>query len=307
MLDYSHVKKSERMKMTNNMALQLTAQIPSPIGSFDAYVRRVREIPLLSAEEEYDLAVRLQEAGDLVAAQRLVLSHLRYVLHVARGYLGYGLPLADLVQEGTVGLMKAVKRFKPERGVRLVSFAVHWIKSEIHEFVIKNWRIVKIATTKAQRKLFFNLRGAKRRLGWSSREEVAHIAEELGVDSKEVYRMEARLTARDDSLDQLTSGEEDANQPVRWSLREALKDGATDPALAIENENWEGQVDGRLYAALQQLDGRSQKIIERRWLQADKATLQLLGEQYGVSPERIRQLEKIAFKKLRTYLAEFVV
>lgn len=274
-----------------------------PISGLDSYIQQVNEIPLLTQEEEYNLANKLKIEGDLQAAQKLVLAHLRYVLRVARGYLGYGLPLADLVQEGTIGLMKAVKRFDPALGVRLVSFAVHWIKAEIHEYVLKNWRIVKIATTKSQRKLFFNLRKAKKRLGWCTREEVQALANDLGVCPTEVRRMEERLNARDMSFDlpvEEESGQSHALVPVEY-----LEDAASNPASQLEAKNWETYTEDHLKAALQKLDPRSQDILKKRFLlEADhnKATLQTLAIDYNVSPERIRQLEKNALLKLKTAL-----
>lgn len=278
-------------------ALQL-AQIHLPIGSLEAYIQRVNSIPYLSPEEEYDLAIRFQEQGDLQAAQKLVLAHLRYVARVARGYMGYGLPLADLIQEGTVGLMKAVKRFDPTVGVRLVSFAVHWIKAEMHEFILRNWRIVKVATTKAQRKLFFNLRGAKKRLGWSSQEEVEALASDLGVSAVEVRRMEERLNARDMQFDSPLEDNNRESQAKTLVPAEYLED-ARSPEHYVESENWDTHTANLFSAAFQQLDPRSQDIVKKRWLSEKKLTLQDLAEAYQVSPERIRQLEKNAIDKLK--------
>jgi RNA polymerase sigma-32 factor len=273
-----------------------------PIGSIEAYIQRVNDVPMLTQEEEMALAERLQEKGDLQAAQRLVLAHLRYVVKVARGYKGYGLPMNDLIQEGTVGLMKAVKRFNPKMGVRLVSFAVHWIKAEMHEYVLKNWRIVKIATTKAQRKLFFNLRSAKKRLGWSSSEEVEAIAKDLGVTVSEVRCMEERLNAKDAAFDHPANDDSDSHALVP---SEYLEDAKANPALQIESQNWGDVAEDNLRIALTQLDARSQDILEKRWLQEDnKATLQDLATTYQVSPERIRQLEKNAMAKLREAMEE---
>lgn len=272
-----------------------------PIGNLDAYISRVNQMPMLSAEEEYDCALRFQENGDVEGARRLVLAHLRYVVRVARGYLGYGLPLGDLIQEGNVGLMKAVKRFDPTMGVRLVSFAVHWIKSEIHEFVLHNWRIVKVATTKAQRKLFFNLRHMKKRLGWLHHEEVDDIARDLGVTREDVLVMEQRLNAMDAPFDASDADEDDTSYktaPARY-----LQAANSDPAQLIEQEDSGSQSSEKLHLALAQLDERSQDILQQRWLLDDKAiTLHVLAEKYGVSAERVRQLEKNAMKKLREYM-----
>lgn len=272
-----------------------------PIGSLDAYIQRVNQIPMLSAEEERECAERFHQDGDLDAARRLVLAHLRYVVRVARGYMGYGLPLNDLIQEGNIGLMKAVKRFDPEMGVRLVSFAVHWIKAEIHEFVLRNWRIVKIATTKAQRKLFFNLRQMKNRLGWFSSEEVDEVAKDLGVSREDVLVMEQRLNAMDSSFDASVSEEDDESfkAPSQY-----LYDANNDPALLIEKERTGELGREQLFFALERLDERSQDILQQRWLAENKATLHDLADKYGVSAERVRQLEKNAMKKLRDYMEE---
>ncbi|MDP3562514.1 MAG: RNA polymerase sigma factor RpoH [Legionellaceae bacterium] len=280
--------------------LQLSA-MNLPIGSLDAYIQRVNQIPLLTAEEEYNFAERMQEHGDLEAARSLVLAHLRYVVSVARGYLGYGLPLSDLIQEGNVGLMKAVKRFNPKMGVRLVSFAVHWIKSEIHEFVIQNWRIVKIATTKAQRKLFFNLRQMKKRLGWASHDEINEIATSLRVKPEEVLEMERRLNAMDEAYDATAVDDDDSFQKA--APADYLHDKGTNPAYIYEQENTDANQHERLHFALACLDDRSQDILQQRWLNDDKAiTLHQLAEKYGVSAERVRQLEKNAMKKLRQHM-----
>ena len=272
-----------------------------PIGSIDAYIHRVNQIPMLSAEEETDFASRFREDGNPEWARQLVLAHLRYVVRVARGYMGYGLPLGDLIQEGNVGLMKAVKRFDPAMGVRLVSFAVHWIKSEIHEFVLHNWRIVKVATTKAQRKLFFNLRKMKTRLGWFSHEEVNAVAQDLGVTPKDVLVMERRLNAMDTPYDAYDSDDDDASfqaSPSRW-----LHDVSNDPAYLVEQADSGTQNTELLYLAMAQLDQRSQDILQQRWLAGEKAvTLHALAEHYGVSAERVRQLEKNAMKKLRQHM-----
>lgn len=270
-----------------------------PISSLEAYISYVNQIPLLSQQEESDLATRLQTQSDLEAAKRLVLSHARYVVRIARGYLGYGLPLNDLIQEGNIGLMKAVKRFDPTVGVRLVTFAVHWIKSEIHEFILRNWRIVKVATTKAQRKLFFNLRSAKKRLGWFTQEEVNAVAKDLGVKPEVVYEMEMRLNSSDASFDGHEGDEEDDHALVPANF---LADNRYNPAQQLEAANWLEQSGTDLHAALNQLDERSQEILQSRWLDDQKATLQELADKYQVSAERIRQLEKNAMQKLKQAL-----
>ncbi|MDF1677453.1 MAG: RNA polymerase sigma factor RpoH [Legionellaceae bacterium] len=284
-----------------NLPMQLESA-HLPIGGVDAYIHQANQLPLLTPEEEHEYARRFHEEGDIDSARQLVLAHLRYVVRVARGYLGYGLPLNDLIQEGNVGLMKAVKRFDPSLGVRLVSFAVHWIKSEIHEFVIKNWRIVKIATTKAQRKLFFNLRQMKKRLGWCSQEEIHAVAEDLGVTPKDVQVMEMRLNAMDaawdgdDSDDEFSAGYQFT--PARY-----LGDANADPARIIEQEDDELQDGEKLHLAITRLDTRSQDILKQRWLQDEKGmTLHALAEKYDISAERVRQLEKSAMKKVRDFL-----
>ncbi|AMG03134.1 MULTISPECIES: RNA polymerase sigma factor RpoH [Vibrio] len=272
--------------------------------SLDSYIRSVNGYPMLSADEERELAERLHYKGDIDAAKGLILSHLRFVVHVARGYSGYGLPMADLVQEGNIGLMKAVKRFNPEMGVRLVSFAVHWIKAEIHEYVLRNWRIVKIATTKAQRKLFFNLRKSKKRLGWFNNGEVETVARELGVEPSEVREMESRLAAQDAAFEM--SAEDDENGMAYTAPVLYLEDKHSDLADNLEAENWEAHTTQRLSMALASLDERSQHIVRARWLDDDnKTTLQDLAEMYGVSAERIRQLEKNAMRKLKEAVGEF--
>ena len=286
----------------SSTALALSPQslaLTGPIGSVEAYIERVSSIPMLSREEELELARRFREEDDLEAARTLVLSHLRFVVHIARGYLGYGLPVGDLIQEGNIGLMKAVKRFDPAVGVRLVSFAVHWIRAEIHEFVIRNWRLVRIATTKAQRKLFFNLRRMKKNLSWLSDEETRAVAEELGVDAREVRDMELRLSARDLSFDPAPDTDEGA--PYSPSLY--LPAPESDPAVAVEREQWDGAVAESLAGAIDTLDPRSREIVRARWLAEEKRTLQDLADQYGVSAERIRQIESAALGKLRTALA----
>ena len=275
--------------------------IPSAIGSLDAYIGAVHRIPVLSLEDEQALARRYRDEGDLEAARELVLSHLRFVVHVARGYSGYGLQLGDLIQEGNIGLMKAVKRFDPDLGVRLVSFAVHWIRAEIHEFILKNWRIVKVATTKAQRKLFFNLRKAKTRLGWMNAAEVSAVAKDLNVSEREVLEMEARLSGRDIGFD-APSDEDDEHAPPSPAAYLVAHD--EDPSQAYERQDSEGHKLDLLRDGLASLDARSRDIIARRWLDEDsKVTLQELADEYGVSAERIRQIEANAMKKMRALLA----
>ena len=271
-----------------------------PQGSLEGYIQAVNSIPVLSAEEERELAMRLQQGGDLEAARQLVMSHLRFVVHVAKSYSGYGLPQADLVQEGNIGLMKAVKRFDPSVGVRLLSFAVHWIKAEIHEYVLRNWRMVKVATTKAQRKLFFNLRKSKKRLGWLNHEEVQAVAADLGVSAADVTEMEARMSNYDQAFDLVGDDEDEGGfAPVHY-----LEDKSSDLAATIENDNWDSHAARRLSAAMATLDERSQHIIRARWLDEEsKTTLQELADNYGVSAERVRQLEKNALKKLKDAMA----
>jgi len=272
----------------------------APGANLPAYIQAVSGIAVLSAERERELAERLFYEECVDSARELVLAHLRFVVHIARSYSGYGLAEADLIQEGNVGLMKAVKRFDPNKGVRLVSFAVHWIKAEMHEYILRNWRIVKVATTKAQRKLFFNLRSQKKSLGWLSAEETRAIAADLGVDEAEVTRMEGRLASRDVAFDAPTdSDEEDAWQAPQYFLT----DGQTDPGQLVEAEDFAHDSSARLHAALTELDDRSRDILERRWLADDKATLHELAAEYEVSAERIRQLEANAMKKLRTAMA----
>jgi RNA polymerase sigma-32 factor len=270
--------------------------LAGPIGSFDAYVDTVSRIPVLSREEELVLANRFHGENDLEAARQLVLSHLRFVMHIARGYAGYGLPISDIVQEGNVGLMKAVKRFDPAVGVRLVSFAVHWIRAEIHEYVLRNWRLVKVATTKAQRKLFFNLRKYKRNLGWLSAEETKAVARDLGVTEHDVTEMERRLYSRDVSFDPApdTDAEEDVYSPSAY-----LPAADADPAIAVERAEWDDDVTGKVADAMSRLDARSQAILRARWMDEPKATLHDLADRYGVSAERIRQIEANAIKKLK--------
>lgn len=270
-----------------------------PINSLDAYISYVNQIPLLSQGEEYELATRLQKNNDLEAAKKLVLSHIRYVVRIAKGYMGYGLPLGDLIQEGNIGLMKAVKRFNPEIGVRLVTFAVHWIKSEIHEFVLRNWRIVKIATTKAQRKLFFNLRNMKKRLGWFTHEEINAVAKDLGVKPETVREMEMRLNSTDAAFD---GHEEEGDEGFHAVPAGYLEDHRYNPAQCLEKNDWSEQSNTALHQALGRLDERSQEILAARWLKEEKATLQELADKYQVSAERIRQLEKNAMEKLKEAL-----
>lgn len=269
----------------------------TPGANLNAYIQGTATVPILSVEEEKSLGEALYYEEDLDAARRMVMSHLRFVVHIARSYNGYGLPLADLIQEGNVGLMKAVRRFNPEKGVRLVSFAVHWIKAEIHEFILRNWRIVKIATTKSQRKLFFNLRSAKKQLQWLSADEAQAVAEDLGVEVKDVMEMEMRLTARDAAFD---APSDDDDDKVSYAPVYFLEDRAAEPAQQVENQDYEDDNNQRLSQAVQSLDERSQNILQRRWLDDKKATLHQLAAEYGVSAERIRQLEKNAMKKVRT-------
>ncbi|RCU50969.1 MULTISPECIES: RNA polymerase sigma factor RpoH [Corallincola] len=281
---------------TSTQSMALTV----PSGNIESYVRMVNAIPMLTAEEEKSLAERLQQDGDLAAARQLIMSHLRFVVHVAKGYAGYGLPQADLIQEGSIGLMKAVKRFDPTVGVRLVSFAVHWIKAEIHEYVLRNWRIVKIATTKAQRKLFFNLRKNKKRLGWFNQEEVSTVAEELGVSRKEVMEMEARMSSHDQAFE---LSNDDDEKGTSFSPALYLEDKTSDFAESVEQENWDANAASRLKSAIDTLDERSRDILQARWLSDEKQTLQDLADKYQVSAERVRQLEKNAMKKLRLTMA----
>jgi RNA polymerase sigma-32 factor len=270
-----------------------------PTGNIDAYISASYQIPVLTPEEERNLAERLRDHGDMEAARRMVMSHLRFVIRIARGYLGYGLPLPDLIQEGTVGLMKAVRRFEPDMGVRLVSFAVHWIRAEIHEYILRNWRIVKVATTKAQRKLFFNLRSAKKRLGWFTYDEVEAVAADLGVKPETVLEMESRLSNQDLSFDGYDDDDEDApSAPSTY-----LPDMRLEPLRMLEREDTERDDRERLYDAIQGLDERSKVILTERWLTEKKQTLHELAEQFNVSAERIRQIEKNAMKKLRLQLA----
>ena len=281
--------------MSNELVLA-TNHLPISSGSLDQFIQRANTIPMLTAEREHELGTRLQENADLDAAQEMIMSHLRFVVRIARGYQGYGLALADLIQEGNVGLMKAVRRFKPDRQVRLVSFAVHWIRAEIHEFVLRNWRIVKIATTKAQRKLFFNLRSSKKRLGWFSQEEVEGVAKDLGVKPETVLQMEARLSNYDMSFD--TSASDDDESYVSPSSYVASP--VNDPAKQLELDDWQQQREQTLTESMKNLDDRSKDILMSRWMDdGKKATLHELAAKYNVSAERIRQLEKNAMKKLK--------
>ena len=281
--------------MTTSLALGL----PAPAADLQGYLRAVQAFPFLSADEERELASRLRRDGDLDAAWRLVTSHLRYVAKVARGYRGYGLPQEDLIQEGNIGLMKAVKRFDPAVGVRLVSFATHWIRAEIHEFVLRNWRIVKVATTKAQRKLFFNLRGAKRHLGALSREEIAEIASDLAVRTEDVVEMERRLEARDTAFDGLV--DDDHPAPAAF-----IADPSLDPSESIAQAQWDESAIGLLHSALEDLDERAWDIVKRRWLAEPKAKLRELAEEYGVSAERVRQIEAQALLELKDAMGRAV-
>ena len=271
-----------------------------PGANLEAYVHTVNSIPLLTPEQERELAESLYYEQDLEAARQMVLAHLRFVVHIARSYSGYGLAQADLIQEGNVGLMKAVKRFNPEMGVRLVSFAVHWIKAEIHEFILRNWRIVKVATTKAQRKLFFNLRSQKKRLAWLNNEEVHRVAESLGVEPREVREMESRLTGQDMAFDPAAEADDDSafQSPANY-----LEDHRYDPARQLEDADWSDNSNHNLHEALEVLDDRSRDILYQRWLAEEKATLHDLAQKYNVSAERIRQLEKSAMNKLKLSIA----
>lgn len=273
--------------------------LAGPVGSLDAYIHAVGGIAVLSKEDEQALANRFRDGEDLNAARDLVMAHLRFVVHIAKGYTGYGLPLGDLIQEGNVGLMKAVKRFDPDYGVRLVSFAVHWIRAEIHEFVLKNWRIVKVATTKAQRKLFFNLRKSKKSLAWLSHAETEAVAKDLGVSPKEVTEMERRLSARDAIFDPAP----DADDERSFTPAAYLPSPNADPAVLVEKTDWHDDATQRMADAMTTLDERSRHILESRWLAENKRTLHDLADEYGISAERIRQVEANAIKKLRMAMA----
>jgi len=282
--------------MSNNVTLGLA----TTSGSMDSYLSAVRQITMLTVDEERELATRLQKDGDLQSAQKLVMAHLRFVVHIAKGYSGYGLPMLDLIQEGNIGLMKAVKRFDPTMNVRLVSYAVHWIRAEIHEFILKNWRIVKVATTKAQRKLFFNLRSSKKRLGWFNNEEVHAVARDLDVSPEVVLEMESRLSGVDTSFDGPTDMDDDEKITAPASF---LQSSESDPAIQVENEDWGDQGKMHLRSALATLDARSRDILEQRWLSDKKSTLHELAAHYKISAERIRQLESSAIMKLKNVLA----
>lgn len=275
--------------------------LPAPIDSVESYIQAVNGIAMLSVDEERALALCLRQHNDLEAARQLIMAHLRFVVHIARGYMGYGLFLGDLIQEGNIGLMKAVRRFDPDHGVRLVSFAVHWIRAEIHEFILRNWRIVKVATTKAQRKLFFNLRSSKKRLGWFNKEEVDAVAKDLGVSAETVLEMESRLSGQDISFDpspQLNSNEDlDTTAPAAY-----LQDYQADPANFLEQQDWEEQTNSRLIEAIESLDPRSRDVMRRRWLSEEKPTLHELAAEYRVSAERIRQIEGNAIQKLKAFI-----
>jgi len=273
--------------------------LAGPVGSLDAYIQAVGSVPVLSKEDEQALAIRYREHEDLDAARELVLAHLRFVVHIAKGYTGYGLPLGDLIQEGNVGLMKAVKRFDPDYDVRLVSFAVHWIRAEIHEFVLRNWRIVKVATTKAQRKLFFNLRKAKKNLAWLTFDETRAVANDLGVSPEEVTEMEKRLHARDAIFDPAP----DADDERSFTPAAYLPSPDSDPAKLVETADFNDDASERMAAAIRTLDDRSRHIIESRWLSDSKMTLHELADEYGISAERVRQVEANAIKKLRSAMA----
>lgn len=271
-----------------------------PGADLDNYIHAVHEIPVLTAEEEKQLANQLNQHNDIEAARSLVMHNLRFVIKVARGYSGYGLPLGDLVQEGNVGLMKAIKRFDPTMNVRLISFAVHWIRAEIHEFILRNWKIVKVATTKAQRKLFFNLRSGKKRLGWLNDEQVHEVANDLGVKTKDVLEMEKRMSGVDVSFD-LSPGQDDDDNA--YSPSQYLINREADPAEALEAEDWENHTQKRFHTALASLDDRSKDIIASRWLAESKATLQDLASKYSISAERVRQLENAAINKIKADVA----
>jgi len=287
--------------MTTKSLAVYNKALPIASEDMDTYMHALNAFPVLDAEQEKALATRLQQENNLDAARALVMHNLRFVIKVARGYNGYGLPLADLVQEGSIGLMKAVKRFDPDMNVRLISFAVHWIRAEIHEYILRNWKIVKIATTKAQRKLFFNLRSSKKRLGWLSKEEVDSVAEDLNVSSKDVLEMEKRLNGQDISFDLSADDDDDHSS---YSPSQYLTSNNADPADALEAQDWDDYTHNQFYGALEDLDDRSKDILASRWLAEEKATLQELANRYSVSAERIRQLENMAIQKLKTAVAK---
>ena len=289
--------------MANTMVNKSTMALPAVSDDLNSYLSKISAFPVLTAEKEKELAVSYRDNEDLEAAGQMVMSQLRFVVHLARSYTGYGLPLADLVQEGNIGLMKAVKRFDPDVGVRLISFAVHWIRAEIHEYVIRNWRIVKVATTKAQRKLFFKLRSSKKGLGWFSAAEAQAVANDLGVTEAQVYEMESRLTGGDTSFD--ATSVDDGSEKRALRPAEYLYEDDSDPAIVAENSNYADLQSVTLAAGMENLDDRSRAILQRRWLQDDtKSTLQDLADEYGVSAERIRQIEKAAMKKLKSHMLE---
>jgi RNA polymerase sigma-32 factor len=291
----THSRTKAKKGVLNN-ALCLNTRLSVPGESIEKYAKAIRMIPMLSAEEERDLAERYHRDEDLEAARTLVMSHLRFVMHIAHSYQGYGLAQSDLIQEGNIGLMKAVKRFDPKVGVRLVSFAVHWIRAEIHEYILRNWRIVKVATTKSQRKLFFNLRSVKKSAAWLNQDEIENVAKELGVSIKDVLEMETRLSANDIPFDAPSDSEEDSDV---FAPSGYLEDVRYDPAIVIEENEWEEHGYEQLHIALNQLDERSQDILRKRWLTEERSTLQELAQYYNISAERIRQIENIALKKLR--------
>ena len=290
-----------KQPMSKKQLMTFTQSLSVPGGSLDSYIQTVHEIPVLTTEEEKEVAHRLQDNNDLNAARTLVMHNLRFVIKVARGYNGYGLPLGDLIQEGNVGLMKAVKRFDPTMNVRLISFAIHWIRAEIHEYILRNWKIVKVATTKAQRKLFFNLRSSKKRLGWFNHRQVQEVAKDLGVTSKDVLEMEKRMNGTDISFD-LPSGHDDDStySPSQYLANTAA---STDPAETLERQDWDEHTQSHLQTAMATLDDRSKDIIASRWLCDKKATLQTLAAKYNVSAERIRQLENAAINKIKASVA----
>lgn len=281
--------------MKNKSLQAINATLPG--GSLEAYIAHANSIPMLTETEEFELARRLQENGDVDAARKLILPHLRFVNRIARGYSGYGLPQADLIQEGNIGLMKAVKRFDPTMGVRLAAFAVHWIKSEIHEYILRNWRIVRVATTKAQRKLFFNLRRMKTRLGWFTEEDIQGVAKDLDVPASAVREMESRLNAHDMALE----WQNDDNETVMLSVPQ-LEDHSADPALLLEAQRYDNDAQTQLQRAMQGLNEREQIIVRERWLKEKKATLQDLAALFGISLERVRQIEKAAMEKMKGIL-----
>ena len=278
--------------------------LPLAVGNLDSYIQAAQTFPMLSAEEEYSLAMSLKQNSDMQAAQRLVLSHLRFVIRIARDYKNYGLQMADLIQEGNIGLMKAVKRFEPEQGFRLATYAVHWIRAEIYEFVVKNWRIVKVATTKSQRKLFFNLHRMKKHLGWFNQEQVQDVAKELNVKPEDVMEMESRLAAQDQIFDPWSHMAEEDDS--RYQSKDYISDQRFEPAKNVEQEQTTNIAENALRNALTLLDERSLDIVQRRWLNDEKATLEELSLEYGVSKERIRQIEAAAFKKMKSKIALIV-